>query len=133
MHQRAATTMRAGRVLLAGDAAHATNPTGGLGLTSGLFDTFVLYDSLAAVIKGTARESVLDRYAEERRRTFLEIASPQATANKRLIYHTSDPVELEARLAKLRALAADEDAQRTSFLFTKQLETPPLVQPTATS
>ena len=129
MHQRAASTMRAGRVLLAGDAAHATNPIGGLGLTSGLFDTFVLYDALGAVIKGTADESVLDRYAQERRRTFLEIASPRATANKQLLYHTSDPERLEAELSKLRALAADEDAQRTSFMFTKHLETPPLVPP----
>jgi len=132
MHQRAASSMRAGRVMLAGDAAHATNPTGGLGLTSGLFDTFVLYDALAAVVKGTADESVLDRYAEERRRTFLEIASPRASANKQLLYHTSDPVRLEAELSKLRAMAADEDAQRTNFMFTKQLETAPLVQPVAT-
>ena len=131
MHQRAASSMRAGRVLLAGDAAHATNPTGGLGLTSGLFDTFVLYEAVAAVVRGTADESVLDRYADERRRTFLEIASPRASANKRLLYHTSDPVELEEQLSKLRALAADEDAQRTSFMFTKQLETPSLVQPVA--
>jgi 3-(3-hydroxy-phenyl)propionate hydroxylase/6-hydroxy-3-succinoylpyridine 3-monooxygenase len=132
MHQRAASSMRAGRVLLAGDAAHATNPTGGLGLTSGLFDTFVLYDAVAAVVKGTADDSVLDRYAEERRRTFLEIASPRASANKRLLYHTSDPVELETELSKLRAMAADEDLQRTNFMFTKQLETAPLVQPVAT-
>jgi 3-(3-hydroxy-phenyl)propionate hydroxylase len=129
MHQRAASTMRAQRVLLAGDAAHATNPIGGLGLTSGLFDTFVLYDALAAVIKGVADELVLDRYAEERRRIFLEVASPRASANKRLLYHTTDPAELEVQLSKLRALAADEDAQRTSFMFTKHLETPPLVPP----
>ena len=132
MHQRAASSMRAGRVLLAGDAAHATNPTGGLGLTSGLFDTFVLYDAVAAVVKGTADDSVLDRYAEERRRTFLEIASPRASANKQFLYHTSDPVELETELAKLRAMAADDDLARTNFLFTKQLETPPLVPPVAT-
>jgi 6-hydroxy-3-succinoylpyridine 3-monooxygenase len=132
MHQRAASSMRAGRVVLAGDAAHATNPTGGLGLTSGLFDTFVLYDALAAVVKGTADDSVLDRYSEERRRTFLEVASPRASFNKRLLYHTSDPVELETELSKLRAMAADEDLQRTNFMFTKQLETAPLVQPVAT-
>ena len=35
MHQRSASTYRAGRVLLAGDAAHATNPCGGLGLHHG--------------------------------------------------------------------------------------------------
>ena len=132
MHQRAASTMRAGRVLLAGDAAHATNPTGGLGLTSGLFDTFVLYDAVAAVVKGTADDSVLDRYADERRRTFLEVASPRASANKQLLYHTSDPVKLEAELSKLRAMAADVELQRTNFMFTKQLETPPLVTSTAT-
>ena len=132
MHQRAASSMRAGRVVLAGDAAHATNPTGGLGLTSGLFDTFVLYDALAAVVKGTADASVLDRYSQERRRTFLEIASPRASANKRLLYHTSDPVALEAELSKLRAMAADEDLQRTNFMFTKQLETAPLVPSAAT-
>ncbi|MFI8193960.1 FAD-dependent oxidoreductase [Streptomyces sp. NPDC085946] len=129
MHQRCASTMRAGRVLLAGDAAHATNPIGGLGLTSGLFDTFVLYDALTAVIKGAADDSVLNRYSEERRRTFLEVASPRASANKRLLYHISDPEQLEAELSKLRALAADEEGQRKNFLFTKQLETPPLVQP----
>ena len=49
MHQRSAETYRVGRVLLAGDAAHATNPTGGLGLTSGMFDSFALQDALAAV------------------------------------------------------------------------------------
>jgi 3-(3-hydroxy-phenyl)propionate hydroxylase/6-hydroxy-3-succinoylpyridine 3-monooxygenase len=47
-------------VLLAGDAAHATNPTGGLGLTSGLFDTYVLSEALAAVVTGEAPETVLD-------------------------------------------------------------------------
>src|SRR6266568_5876782 len=65
MHQRAASSFRAGRVLLAGDAAHSTNPAGGLGLTSGLFDTFVLYEALAAVVRGRAGDGVLDRYAEE--------------------------------------------------------------------
>ena len=38
LHQRSVERMRVGRALLAGDAAHATNPTGGFGLTGGLFD-----------------------------------------------------------------------------------------------
>ena len=37
LHQRAAKTLVQGHVLLAGDAAHATNPCGGLGLTSGIW------------------------------------------------------------------------------------------------
>jgi 3-(3-hydroxy-phenyl)propionate hydroxylase len=37
-HQRMASTFRAGRVLLAGDAAHVNNPIGGMGLNGGLQD-----------------------------------------------------------------------------------------------
>jgi len=59
MHQRCAETFRKGRVLLAGDAAHVTNPTGGFGLTTGLFDAYSLWPTLAAVI--------LDEYTEPHR------------------------------------------------------------------
>lgn len=128
MHQRAASRLRVGRVLLAGDAAHATNPTGGLGLTSGLFDTFVLYEALAAVILGEADDSVLDRYAEERRRIFLEMVSPQACENKRLVYHSHDPVRLEADLRMLRRLGHDKDFLIQRLMFTKRLESPSLVR-----
>lgn len=127
MHQRAAETFRAGRVLLAGDAAHATNPTGGLGLTSGLLDADVLYPALAAVIRGEAPESVLDRYSDDRRRAFLEIASPQASELKRLVYHSTDPDRLESDLAGLRAVAADAGQRRESQLALARLRTPQLV------
>jgi 3-(3-hydroxy-phenyl)propionate hydroxylase len=128
MHQRAAERFRVGRVLLAGDAAHATNPTGGLGLTSGLFDSFVLHEALAAVIHGEVGEEVLDRYAEERRRVFLEHASPRATENKRLIFHSNDPARLEADLKQLRRLETDRDFLMKTVTFTRQLETPSLLR-----
>ena len=70
---------RVGRVVLAGDAAHVTNPTGGLGLTSGLFDSYALYPALTAVILEGADDQVLDRYAAARRDTFINRVSPQAT------------------------------------------------------
>ncbi|HRO59210.1 MAG TPA: FAD-dependent monooxygenase [Burkholderiaceae bacterium] len=127
MHQRAASRFRVGRVLLAGDSAHSTNPTGGLGLTSGLFDTYVLYEALAAVIRGEAEDSLLDRYAEERRRVFLEIASPQASENNRLVYDSGDPVRLEEDLRKLRRMATDDAFRLERSLFTRKLETPSLV------
>lgn len=128
MHQRAAERFRAGRVILAGDAAHVTNPTGGLGLTSGLFDMFALYEALAAVIHGESSDEVLDRYAEERRRIFLEYVSPQATENKRLIYHSSDRARLEEDLKRLRRLETDPDFVLQVVSFTKKLETPSLLR-----
>jgi 3-(3-hydroxy-phenyl)propionate hydroxylase/6-hydroxy-3-succinoylpyridine 3-monooxygenase len=127
MHQRAAETFRIGRVLLAGDAAHATNPTGGLGLTSGLFDAYVLYEALAAVIADQADESVLDRYAAARRAMFLDVVSPQATENKRLVFHSTDPARLDSDLDAFRRMATDKDYRLTRLLFPKKLETPSLV------
>ncbi len=85
VHQRCAPSFRAGRVLLAGDAAHACNPCGGLGLTGGVIDADALSDTLGAVIAGRADESVLDFYAAERRRVFLEVTSPMSANFKRLL------------------------------------------------
>jgi hypothetical protein len=86
MHQRAAQRFRVGRVVLTGDAAHATNPTGGLGLTAGMLDALVLQEALAAVVSGEVGEGVLDRYAALRRDTFLNRTSPLATDYKRLVF-----------------------------------------------
>ncbi|KAK3899650.1 FAD-dependent monooxygenase, partial [Staphylotrichum tortipilum] len=63
MHQRCVDNFRHGRVLLAGDAAHVTNPIGGLGLTGGFMDAYVLQDALGAVVQGRVGEEVLDLYA----------------------------------------------------------------------
>ena len=122
MHQRSAETYRSGRVLLAGDAAHATNPTGGLGLTSGMFDSFALQDVLAAVAIDGASDGILDAWASERRRIFTEIASPQASENKRVIYSEADPERRRQDVERLRAGVADRDALRDRLHFTRRLE-----------
>jgi 3-(3-hydroxy-phenyl)propionate hydroxylase/6-hydroxy-3-succinoylpyridine 3-monooxygenase len=128
MHQRSAQRYRVGRVILAGDAAHVTNPTGGLGLTSGLLDSYALYPALAAVVLEGADDTVLDRYAAARRDIFVNRVSPQATANKRLVFHANGGGrELEQALAVLRRLASDPEFRRQRLMFTKSLETPSLV------
>ncbi|MBO9575774.1 MAG: FAD-dependent monooxygenase [Sphingobium sp.] len=83
VHERCAPSFRVGRVLLAGDAAHACNPCGGLGLTTGVIDADALSAVLGAVVRGRAGEHVLDFYARERRRVFLEVTSPLASNFKR--------------------------------------------------
>src|SRR5579863_5024429 len=62
-----ATTMAAGRVFLAGDAAHVVPPNGGFGGNTGVQDALNLAWKLAAVIKGDAGEALLDTYDAERR------------------------------------------------------------------
>ena len=56
---------RAGRVLLAGDAAHVHPPAGGQGLNTGVQDAYNLGWKLAHVVRG-GPESLLDTYEDER-------------------------------------------------------------------
>ena len=63
---RQAATYRAGRVLLAGDAAHVHSPVGGQGLNTGVQDAVNLGWKLAQVVNRTAPESLLDTYHAER-------------------------------------------------------------------
>lgn len=62
-----ASRMKAGRVLMVGDAAHRHPPTGGLGLTSGMHDSHNLCWKVAAVVQGTASPALLDTYEAERK------------------------------------------------------------------
>ncbi len=116
LHQRAGATLRKGRVLLAGDAAHATNPCGGLGLTSGVWTGVVLADVLGAVLRGEEDEEILDRFSDERRRVFWEVVSPAATENKRMLQET----DMEMRkqdLAHIRALDENPESGALLMLF----------------
>jgi 2-polyprenyl-6-methoxyphenol hydroxylase-like FAD-dependent oxidoreductase len=63
---RQAAAYRAGRVLLAGDAAHVHYPVGGQGLNTGVQDAVNLGWKLASVVKGTSPDSLLNTYQAER-------------------------------------------------------------------
>jgi 2-polyprenyl-6-methoxyphenol hydroxylase-like FAD-dependent oxidoreductase len=66
IHHRVADTYRAGRLLLAGDAAHAHSPAGGQGMNLGIQDGVALADALADVLAG-AHNAGLDVYSAARR------------------------------------------------------------------
>lgn len=61
---------RAGRVFVAGDAAHSHPPYGGYGVNSGLEDARNLGWKLAATLRGWGGEALLDSYDAERRPVF---------------------------------------------------------------
>ena len=63
---RQAPQYRVGRVLLGGDAVHTHSPAGGQGLNTGIQDAFNLGWKLALAVEGTAPESILDTYNNER-------------------------------------------------------------------
>jgi 3-(3-hydroxy-phenyl)propionate hydroxylase/6-hydroxy-3-succinoylpyridine 3-monooxygenase len=124
MHQRCAETFRRGRAVLAGDAAHVTNPTGGFGLTTGLFDAYSLWPTLAAIVLDGADPALLDLWAEERRQVFLDRTSPQACAYKDFVFHACGGGDkLEAALEGMRRMVRDPDYRLERLMFTKGLET----------
>lgn len=65
-YRRRATTMRHGRVFVAGDAAHIHSPAGGQGMNTGLQDACNLGWKLALVTSGRAPSALLDTYEAER-------------------------------------------------------------------
>ena len=105
-HQRVAGSFRAGRVLLAGDAAHVNNPIGGMGLNGGLQDAGNLAAKLEAVMLEGAADSTLDLYDRQRRLVALEFVQSQTIANKKRL-EEKDPEARERNFEELAEIAAD--------------------------
>lgn len=109
-HQRVATTFRRRRLVLAGDAAHLSSTTGGMGLNSGVHDAWELAPAIATALR-TSDDSPLDRYAEHRRAVAVELIQPN-TIHTRSAADAGDRESRRARLAGLRRTAQDPAATR---------------------
>lgn len=117
--RQVAATMRSGRVLLAGDAAHQNSPLGGMGMNSGIQDAVSLGRRLARVWHGDD-DVLLDEYNELRRRVATEFVQADSHANW-LVLREPDPDKRAELQADLRAIAADpvrhaERMRRTAML-----------------
>jgi 3-(3-hydroxy-phenyl)propionate hydroxylase len=121
VHQRVAKSFRAGRVFLAGDAAHVNNPVGGLGLNCGIHDALELADTLALVTEGRAGVEMLDRYERRRRSLNLEYVQQQTVANKKRL-EERDPKVRQANFDELRRAAADPLLHKRFLMRTSLIE-----------
>lgn len=120
VHQRVAKSFRAGRVFLAGDAAHVNNPIGGLGLNCGIHDACELVSTLLAA-KGSANEVDLNRYESRRRPLNIEFVQRQTIANKQRL-EEQDPKRRESRLQELSDIASDSGRARAFLMRTSLLD-----------
>ena len=84
VHERVAERYVAGRVLLAGDAAHVNNPLGGMGMNGGIHDAINLAEKLAAVWRGEPM-ALLGRYERQRRKVALEVVQAQTMRNRQMM------------------------------------------------
>ncbi|MET0902223.1 MAG: FAD-dependent monooxygenase [Acidimicrobiales bacterium] len=112
---RQATSYRAGRVLLAGDAAHIHSPHGGQGLNTGVQDAVNLGWKLAQVVDGTSPEGLLDTYGAERHPVGARVLQ-NTMAQVALTTPDDRHDALRATLAEM--LAMDEPRKRTAAMLT---------------
>lgn len=106
-----AETWRSGRLLIAGDAAHIMPPFMGQGMCAGLRDAWNLAWKLDLVLRGQARDSLLDTYQAERKP------------------HASDVVDLSMYMGKVICIPDPELAARRDQAFFDGTMPPPPAYP----
>jgi 2-polyprenyl-6-methoxyphenol hydroxylase-like FAD-dependent oxidoreductase len=104
---RIAARYRSGRVLLAGDAAHACTPAQGHGMNTGLQDAFNLGWKLALVCRGEAGPDLLETYEAERQPVAERVVSSGAEVET--AQAMTDIGQRAARDAEIRRTFADPD------------------------
>jgi 3-(3-hydroxy-phenyl)propionate hydroxylase len=105
-HSLLARRWRAGRLLIAGDAAHQTPPFLGQGMCAGIRDAANLAWKLGLVARGAAADRLLDTYESERLphvREFIDLAVRMGN-----IIQTTDPRVAAERDARFAAGGAPE-------------------------
>ncbi len=121
VHQRVATSFAAGRLIIAGDAAHVNNPLGGLGLNGSIHDAVNLAAKLRQVVlDGAAPGPLLDLYDRQRRPINIQAVQAMSIRNKRLL-EEKDPAIRQERLEEQRRLAADPVQAKAHLMNTSMI------------
>ena len=121
VHQRVAQKFRAGRAILAGDSAHVNSPIGAMGMNSGIHDAFNLAEKLLRILRKEADDTVLDRYARQRRHVAVQHTQAQTMRNKRLLTE-KDPAVRRKNHDELRRTAEDPKLARAFLLRSSLIE-----------
>jgi 2-polyprenyl-6-methoxyphenol hydroxylase-like FAD-dependent oxidoreductase len=104
-HSLVAQSFRRGNVFMAGDAVHLFTPTGGLGYNTAIEDAVNLGWKLAAAVRGTASQVLLESYERERK--------PLAERNTGYARQFADSVGLYPASPLLEAPGPAGDAARS--------------------
>lgn len=120
VHMRIVSDYRAGRVLLAGDAAHVNSPSGGMGMNGGIHDAFNLTGHVRAWRQGADLAS-LDRYTRQRRPVAADEILNQADRNRARMQER-DPARRRELFAEMQRTAADPALARAFLLRTSMID-----------
>lgn len=102
VNTRMTRSMQAGRVFLAGDAAHVHSPVGGQGMNTGIQDAFNLGWKLALSLQGKAGPELLSSYDAERHANSKRLLAFVGPATKMVNLH--HPLVVAFRNGMLRFL-----------------------------
>jgi len=119
-HSRVAERYRSGRVLLAGDAAHACTPAEGHGMNTGLQDAFNLGWKLAMVCRGASGPDLLETYEAERQPVAERIVSSGAAAER--AHALTSVAERASRDAEIRRTFANPESARHEAAAASELD-----------
>ncbi len=114
VHQRVADTFRVGRALLVGDSAHNNNPSGGMGMNSGIHDAANLTEKLVRIWNGES-DLILDDYSNERRQYAVE--SVQLYTDQQYNNMVMCAEEERERRNKSLSGAANDPAKARAYLL----------------
>ncbi|HEY5731620.1 MAG TPA: FAD-dependent monooxygenase [Anaerolineales bacterium] len=114
VHQRVADTFRVGRALLVGDSAHNNNPSGGMGMNSGIHDAANLTEKLIRINNGES-DSILDEYSKERRAYAIESVQPYTDQQYNNMVMSED--EVRAQRSKSLSEAASDPVKARAYLL----------------
>ena len=115
IHRRLIDNYRAGSVVFAGDSAHLTSPSGGMGMNGGIHDAVNLTDKLIAILRQGASEDLLDQYTRQRRPIAEEEILAQSHIN-RMRMQRRDAVWRAEEMSRLQALIASPEQHREHLL-----------------
>jgi hypothetical protein len=118
-HAKIADRYRAGRVLLAGDAAHVCSPSQGHGMNTGIGDAVNLAWKLALVTEGDADPKLLDSYEAERRPVAAEVIA--AGEGMEDMGNFDGEEGRAARDAEVRAALTDPEVAHTEAVAEAEL------------
>jgi 2-polyprenyl-6-methoxyphenol hydroxylase-like FAD-dependent oxidoreductase len=126
--RRQARHYRAGRVFLAGDAAHVHSPLGGQGMNTGLQDAMNLGWKLAATVHGWAPPWLLDSYEHERHPVGTQVLALTDAFNRLVLGRST-----LRRVAQTNAIRLLLRFRRTRLLMAGRLTGTSIAYPTPDS
>ncbi|OED37849.1 FAD-binding protein [Chromatiales bacterium (ex Bugula neritina AB1)] len=122
VHERVAADYVAGRVFLAGDAAHINNPLGGMGMNGSIHDAINLCEKLTALWRDPSIGlNSMQRYNRQRRKVAIDTVQAQALRNRQILNET-DPAKRQAYYDDLKRVVDDPEKHRQYLMRSSMLQ-----------